>query len=361
MLPAFRAGGGTLILLVFAAGIFLANGDATFNLWINKYYYLLKTSWGKPSQDLYMALDLGSQDFWLYGGMCYVISKTCSLGTNNYYRKVNSTTYSARSGTYTLNYNTIYQWNGSVSMGTGNDMFTVGSYSLGTLDFGVVDHADWSMYKKVNMSGILGLGLQSMTGITGYLSTFLGLGSSSGNKNITLYTDRNSSAGVLTIGKPDSTHCSSSWTFVPTISSSSSRKYWEISLSSFRFGSYSSSSLSGHTAVFSTMISYMIVPQAVFTQIRSRVRQVVFDYSYAHNLVDCDDRWRFPDMSFTINGQVFNVTSYEYIWKTPTNFCILKIVPNGGGNRWVFGYPFHQGHCEHYNFNSNVIGLTKRL
>lgn len=74
--------------------------------------------------------------------------------------------------------------------------------------------------------------------------------------------------------------------------------------------------MSGHTAIFSTMISYMVVPQDVFSQIRSRIRQVVFDYSYSHNLVDCNERRKFPDMSFTINGKVFNITSMQYIWQT---------------------------------------------
>lgn len=46
------------------------------------------------------------------------------------------------------------------------------------------------MYKKINMSGIIGLGLQSLTGINGYLNTLLSLGSASGSKNLTLYTDR---------------------------------------------------------------------------------------------------------------------------------------------------------------------------
>jgi len=320
MLPS-RKGGGSRglffgLLLVGLTSWIEVKADASYSLWINKYYYLLKTSWGTPAQDLYLALDLGSQDLWVYGGMCYVISKTCSMGTNNYYRKVNSSSYSARSGAYTLNYNAIYQWNGSVSMASGNDHLSINSNSLGALDFGIVDHADWSMYKKVNMSGILGLGLKSMTGINGYLNTLLGLGSASGNKNITLYTNRNSSAGVLTIGKADSTHCSSSWTYVPTVTPNSPQKYWEVTLSSFRFGTYSKTSLSGHTAIFSTMISYMLVPQDIFTQIRPRVKQVVYDYSYSHNLVDCADRSKFPDMSFKIAGKVFNITAMEYIWQT---------------------------------------------
>lgn len=72
-------------------------------------------------------------------------------------------------------------------MNTGNDQFTVNSNSLGTLNFGIVNKADWSMYKRVNMSGVLGLGLQSLTGINSYLSTLLSLGNT---RNITLYTDR---------------------------------------------------------------------------------------------------------------------------------------------------------------------------
>lgn len=92
----------------------------------------------------------------------------------------------------------------------------------------------------------IGLGLRSLTGINGYLNTILGLGSASGNKNLTLYTDRqvsiyiktifplrNSSTGVLTIGKPDSTRCLSDWTFIQTVTPSSSQKYWEIPLSRY--------------------------------------------------------------------------------------------------------------------------------
>jgi len=327
---------------------------------INKYYYLVKTSWGSPPQDLYIALDLGWQDLWVYSGMCYVISEKCSLGTNNYYRSVNSTYYSARSSTYNMTYNTIYQWTGGVSMKTGNDLFAVSTKSFGTLDFGLVNKADWSMYKIVNMSGVLGLGRQSATGITGYLNTLLSLGSN-GNKNVTLYSNRNTSTGLLTVGAPDSTLCSSAWTFLPTVTPDSSHKYWEVSLGSFRFGNYARSSLSGHTAIFSTMLSYILVPQDIFNEIKPRVQQLVYDYSWSHNLVNCDDRAKFPDLSFTIGGVVFNVTAMEYIWKTHTNYCILKILPNTGSNRWVFGYPFHQGHCEQFNFGTGTLGLSKAL
>lgn len=53
-------------------------------------------------------------------------------------------------------------------MGTGNDQFSIGSYSLGTMNFGLVSQADWSMYKKVNMSGILGKDfLRDLSGLVG--------------------------------------------------------------------------------------------------------------------------------------------------------------------------------------------------
>ena len=64
------------------------------------------------------------------------------------------------------------------------------------------------------------------------------------------------------------------------------------------------------------MLSYILVPQDIFNEIKPRVQQLVYDYSWSHNLVDCDDRAKFPDLSFTIGGVVFNVTAMEYIWKT---------------------------------------------
>ncbi|KAI6220737.1 Eukaryotic aspartyl protease [Aphelenchoides besseyi] len=342
-----------LIGVVGVLLLFHTVNGVQFSLRINKYYYLLQTQWGKPPQILYLALDLGSKDLWVYNGMCYMISKTCNMGTNDYYRTANSTSYVARSGQYTLDYSMIYQFNGSVSMGVGNDQLTIGQTSLGAQDFGLVKQADWSMYKKVNTSGIFGLGLQSRTNVTGYLSSFLKLGNVA-NPNVTLYTNRNMSTGVLTVGSADTTNCNSNWVYVPVVKSG----YWEVPVTSFRFGTYARNSLSGHTAIFSTLISYMIVPADIFTAIRPLVRQVVFDYSFTHNLVNCEDRHKFPNFTLTISGIQFTVTPNEYIWQTPSQYCILKIEPNGGGNRWVLGYPFHRRHCELFNYQSNVIGLT---
>ncbi|KAI6243452.1 Eukaryotic aspartyl protease [Aphelenchoides fujianensis] len=350
-----------LFVTLYAFAALQTTDGAQFNLRINKYYYLLQTQWGKPAQSLYLALDLGTRDLWVYGGMCYVISKQCKMGTNDYYKKANSTTYSARSGQYTLDYNTIYQWNGSVSMDVSNDQFAVGQSGLGTQDFGLVKQADWSMYKSVNTSGIFGLGIQSATNTTSYLQSFLDLGrtnSATANYNITLYSNRNTSTGVLTVGPMDTTNCNSNWVYIRTIANGSGRRYWEVPLTNFRFGTYNTG-LSGHSAIFSTLISYMVVPPSVFAQIRPRVRQVVFDYSRTHNLVDCNDRAKFPNFTLTIGGTPFNVTPWEYIWQTPSNFCILKIEPSGGGNRWILGYPFHRGHCELFNYQTYTIGIVR--
>jgi hypothetical protein len=41
-------------------------------------------------------------------------------------------------------------------MDSANDMFRINSFAMGTIDFGLVSRADWSLYRRVNTSGVLG-------------------------------------------------------------------------------------------------------------------------------------------------------------------------------------------------------------
>ncbi|CAD5223988.1 unnamed protein product [Bursaphelenchus okinawaensis] len=320
------------------------------NLAIRKWYYVVPVKIGTPNQTLYFALDVRTKDFWAYGGLCYEISSKCTKGTLQYFRGHSSSTYQGGVGTQTFNYTDFYySGNGTVTASTANDKVVIDTIDMGTLNFGLSMSADYAFYKTLNASGVLGFGLGSNTSSSLDWTTVIG-----GN-SYTLRTNDANETATITNGT-DST-CASPYHYISLSSTNSSSK-WVIPLTGFLFGNVTGGTLTGHTASFTTVNKNIEIPLAQYQPIHDEIVRLYYDFQWSHNLVDCRKRDQLPDLNLTFGGRNYTVTPYQYIRQTPTNYCILRLVPNYQSNEWVLGYPFHQRHCEEYDAGNDRIGLS---
>ncbi|CAD5232405.1 unnamed protein product [Bursaphelenchus xylophilus] len=342
----------TLRLLVLGIVIGTALSE-TINLTVKKWYYAARSEFGTPSQVLWLGLDIGTRDLWVYGGMCYQISTKCTKGTLQYYRGHSSSTYTTGAVGVKLNLTTsYYSGNGTVTLVSARDTISIAGHSLGSTNFGESKLADYSFYKTLNTSGLFGLGLGSVTALTGYFSTLIGNGTS-----YTLTTHHANQTATITTGEDP--NCVQPFHYIPlSITTLTIGNRWEIPLISYKFGSIAGGAVSGHTASFTTLSKNIQIPVALYQPIHDELVRLYYDFSWAHDLIDCKRRAQLPDLTLNLGGKNYTVTPHQYITQTASNYCILRLVANYASNQWILGYPFHQGHCENFDPIGLRVGLS---
>lgn len=117
-----------------------------------------------------------------------------------------------------------------------------------------------------------------------------------------------SNDGQITWGGIDTTNCDSNIHYVPL----SSKTYWQFTFSSFSFGSFSINK--NQQVISSSADAVFVVPSNVLSTIVTMLNAT-------HEVFDDDGQWAlpcnmsstFPDLVYTINGQVYTIKGSDYI------------------------------------------------
>uniref|UniRef100_A0A914CEV8 Peptidase A1 domain-containing protein n=1 Tax=Acrobeloides nanus TaxID=290746 RepID=A0A914CEV8_9BILA len=177
------------------------------------------------------------------------------------------------------------------------------------------------------------------------------------NKQVKGSNATGQAGGLLALGAIDTQNCDSNVNYAPLTSLS----FWQFSVSGFSVGSYQKTKAMQVFVDSST--SFLGAPTDDLNRIVSATNAVYDQDSNLYTL-PCNSTG-LPDLKFTINKQVYSVSSKEYVTQVLSengNLCFLAIYDNGNGGfdgpAWVLGEPFMRSYCSIFDVGNKQIGFA---
>ncbi|KAI6189510.1 Eukaryotic aspartyl protease [Aphelenchoides bicaudatus] len=169
--------------------------------------------------------------------------------------------------------------------------------------------------------------------------------------------------GLLTFGGLDLQNCDPNFDFVPVTKNMDWPYDWRVDFSRFSIGKYTSVDnrqariYSGEKYLFIAAADYHMVITTIGAQ---------FNYLLKEYVVECDRRDSLPKMTFQIGGKDFNISAYEYLYKTDLDgLCIVGVYSSNeleAPDIWSLGEAFLRAHCISFDYeNTSQIGFSKSL
>uniref|UniRef100_A0A914E0C4 Peptidase A1 domain-containing protein n=1 Tax=Acrobeloides nanus TaxID=290746 RepID=A0A914E0C4_9BILA len=327
-------------------------------------FYSVSIMLGTPPQKLIVRLDTSSSNLWIMDkNSC--TAQQC-LGFPSLTSNFNRTLFnSTASNTYTLK-NTNFTTPDALCLTgvLGNDKLMISGFGAISQDFGLCSVVDKYMGLHP-FDGFLGLAWPALAidGAIPIVQNQIAAGHFDqpvfslyyGTSGVMLSND-----GQITWGGIDTTNCDSNIQYVPL----SSKTYWQFTFNSFTFGSFSINK--SQQVISSSGDAVFVVPSNVLSTI-------VTILNATHEVFDDDGQWAlpcnmsstFPDLVYTINGQVYRIKGSDYIEPEDNhNTCALRIEDGGMGGfgpQWVLGVQFIRNYCHHYDVGNARIGFSKPL
>ncbi|WKY10405.1 hypothetical protein Q1695_002618 [Nippostrongylus brasiliensis] len=357
--------------------------------------YMAQITLGTPPQTFVVFLDSGSSNLWIPDASCSEgQSSTCgtyceqtpyetcltfcqpecckrggsvsastngtsSCTTKHTFNQTLSSTYVRQPGTFKMSYQT-----GDVSGFLGQDTFCLYNTTLCATEqvFGQVTvMAD--AFDKQPEDGMIGLGWPALAynGITPPLFNMLNQGELDQPyfvvymKHLGPHADVN--GGQFTVGGLDLDHCSSTYDVIPL----TSKTYWQFKMSSVSAGSYVSAPSSGWQTISDTASTFIGGPKAIIDNIAKEVGAKWIE-ALGSYFIGCNADA--PDITFTINGKPYTVTSLNYKISAGLDLCMFGFFPSTSGGfypSWILGPPLIREYCQIHDMQAGTIGMAKAI
>lgn len=137
------------------------------------------------------------------------------------------------------------------------------------------------------------------------------------------------------------------------------KAYWEVDFDTITFGD-ESADLDNTGAIVDTGTSLIALPTTIAELLNTHMgAKKRWDGQYT---IECAARDSLPDLTFTLTGHNFTITSYDYILEVQGS-CISAIMgmdfPAPAGPLAVLGDAFLRKYYSVYDLGNNAIGLAK--
>lgn len=320
----------------------LAQGNATLGDFYNE-LYVVNVTLGTPAQTISLVTDT------TFAGIS--INSCGGMVSTNCYNSNLSSTYVFKG---------LDRYNETI----GQDVFTLVGFTSKTQGFMLNNFDGPNITFASNgqpFDGSLGLAWPSLA-VNNVTPPIQNLLSQFDKPVFSMFLERKGSnangqaGGLLTLGAIDTQNCDSNVNYAPLTSLS----LWQFSVSGFSVGSYQKTKAMQVFVESSTTL--LGAPTDDFNAIL-KATNAVYDQGNDIYTLPCNSTG-LPDLQFTINKQVYSVSSKEYVIQDlfESSLCYLAIYDNGnggfGGPAWLLGDPFMRSYCTIFDVGNKQIGFA---
>ncbi|PKY02204.1 acid protease [Aspergillus campestris IBT 28561] len=312
------------------------------------YSYFAKIKVGSQDQDMYMMLDTGGVNTWLFSADCK--STACSL--HNTFGEKESSSLETSDEDWHVGYGT-----GTVSGVVGTDNITIGDVDV-WLPIGLADTAS-DDFRSYPMDGIIGLG-RAEEGSFGQ-PTFMDQVKKEKvlDSNIIGFTFSRSSDdekdGAVTIGGVDKSRYSGDIAYTDTTGSVS---HWRIPLDDVSVDGHACR-FSDRTAIIDTGTSYMLLPPDDAKTLHDLIPGAQESGKQTF-VLPCDST---VDLQLTFSGVSYSISHKDYIGDKATgSMCLSTIVAHQmfGDDEWLVGDVFLKNVYTVFDYDEDRIGFATK-
>jgi len=237
------------------------------------------------------------------------------------------------------------------------DVVNIGGLNILNQTFAEATSEPGIAFIAAQFDGILGMAFQSISvdGVTPVWYNLLA------QKLVTkpqfafwLSKDAGANGGELSLGGPDVTHYTGSFSYVPLISDS----YWEFELGSMT--SNGKTYFSKIKAICDTGTSLIAGPTNVINQLNTALGATVIPI-LNEAIFDCSKIGSLPNVVFTLNGKNFTLTGQQYVLQVDGQ-CISGFlgidIPAPYGPLVILGDVFIRQYYALFDFGGNRVGFA---
>lgn len=313
----------------------------------NDLSYVSAVQVGSKNQSLWMMLDTGGANTWLYASDCN--SKACQV--HNTFGEAASSSLKMSSDKWKVGYGT-----GTVSGLLGSDSLSIANISV-DMTFGLASEASDDL-QSYPMDGILGLGRASK-GVFGH-DSFMDVVAKQKllSSNIVSFSLSRGSAkvqdGSVTFGGVDDSKYKGDISYTDTVGS---KDHWSIPLDDVTVDG-AACGFSGKSAFLDTGTSYILIPPDDAKVLHDKIPGAKAQGERNH-IIPCNSS---AELQFSFSGVNYTISPKDYVGSKSGSGCVSTIVGHEmfGEDVWLVGDVFLKNVYTVFDYDQNRIGLAKR-
>ncbi|KAI9757036.1 MAG: Vacuolar protease A [Chaenotheca gracillima] len=313
--------------------------------------YFSEIAIGTPPQSFKVVLDTGSSNLWVPSSQCGSIA--CYLHSK--YESTDSSTYKKNGSSFEIRYGS-----GSLSGFVSQDTVQIGDIKIKGQDFAEATAEPGLAFAFGRFDGILGLGYDTIS-VNQMVPPFYQMVDQGllDEPTFAFYLgDTNNGEGdesEAIFGGINEDHYSGKVTYIPL----RRKAYWEVDLDAITFGD-ATAELDNTGVILDTGTSLIALPSTLAELLNKEIgAKKSFNGQYT---VECDQRDSLPDLTFTLTGHNFTISSYDYILEVQGS-CISAFMgidfPEPVGPLAILGDAFLRKWYSIYDLKKNAVGLAK--
>ncbi|CAD6455198.1 5d4184e6-48fe-4fa0-84c5-236fc4abf3ab [Sclerotinia trifoliorum] len=312
--------------------------------------YFSEITIGTPPQTFKVVLDTGSSNLWVPSSECGSIA--CYLHTK--YDSSSSSTYEQNGTSFEIRYGS-----GSLSGFTSRDVMSIGDLKIKDQIFAEATEEPGLAFAFGRFDGILGLGYDTIS-VNQIVPPFYNM-IDQGLLDEPVFafylgdSKDESDESEAIFGGVNKDHYEGKITEIPL----RRKAYWEVDLDAIAFGD-AKADLDNTGVILDTGTSLIALPSTLAELLNKEIgAKKGWNGQYS---VDCAKRDSLPDLTFTLSGNDFAITPYDYILEVQDS-CISTIMgmdfPEPVGPLAILGDAFLRRYYSVYDLGKNTVGLAK--
>ncbi|KAI9676928.1 MAG: Vacuolar protease A [Caeruleum heppii] len=313
--------------------------------------YFSEISIGTPPQDFKVVLDTGSSNLWVPSSECNSIA--CYLHTK--FDSSSSSTFKKNGSSFEIRYGS-----GSLSGFVSQDTVTLGDLKIKHQDFAEATSEPGLAFAFGRFDGIMGLGYDTIS-VNKIVPPFYNM-LDQGLLDEPVFAfylgdtengEEDESEAIF--GGINKDHYTGKMVKLPL----RRKAYWEVELDSITFGD-ASAELDNTGVILDTGTSLIALPSTLAELLNKEIgAKKSYNGQYT---VDCKQRDKLPDLTFTLTGHNFTITPYDYILEVQGS-CISSFMgmdfPEPVGPLAILGDAFLRKWYSVYDLGNNAVGLAQ--